>query len=441
MALTKVSYSLIDGACVNVNDFGAVCDKVTDDTQAVQAAIDYALANGIRGVEIPGMARITSPIYIDRNVADYPVPDAGKYFLIKSDNGGGLYYNAADGTSFTVISTRIPQTGVDPVSQFVLFDGLTIEASGGGPANGSWGIYVMDGNKFLRVRFHNCNILKIKYVNVSGGYYMQSHYFNHCNIRDWAGAFYTSLVWNFDIKFSTCIVEHSYSTGIDDGGFFIAKSPQACAITDNVIEGIQGPAISIYATKAIVISGNYMEDNGRDIDSRSSDPNYGIVVIGNSLKQILWAGPTIGAVSFGNNKPNAGTLHVMSAGADVLIKDSAPIGTVSDRFSTENNTFFQTAALIREGYSLGLDPADTKVFDFQLETGSTYFVTIRVNNASNLVDSNGLFMVARQGTGTLVTQVTPVLYFTVTVNGAYQIVVTNTDGSQRNCTVTALRIQ
>jgi hypothetical protein len=50
-------------------------------------------------------------------------------------------------------------------------------------------------------------------------------------------------------------------------------------------------------------------------------------------------------------------------------------------------------------------------------------------------------MVARQGTGTLVTQVTPVLYFTVTVNGSYQIVITNTDASTRSCTVTALRIQ
>lgn len=42
MALTKVTYSMIDASSVNVRDFGAVGDGVTDDTTAIQNAIDYA---------------------------------------------------------------------------------------------------------------------------------------------------------------------------------------------------------------------------------------------------------------------------------------------------------------------------------------------------------------------------------------------------------------
>ena len=64
MSLTKATYSMINGAPVNVLDFGAVGEGVTDDTTAIQAACNYASSNGRKTVFLPaGSYKISSTIY------------------------------------------------------------------------------------------------------------------------------------------------------------------------------------------------------------------------------------------------------------------------------------------------------------------------------------------------------------------------------------------
>lgn len=62
MSLTKVTYSMIDGALVNVRDFGAVGDGVADDTAAVQAAINAVVAIGGELIFTKGVYLISSKL-------------------------------------------------------------------------------------------------------------------------------------------------------------------------------------------------------------------------------------------------------------------------------------------------------------------------------------------------------------------------------------------
>lgn len=72
MSLTKATYAMIVGAPVNVKDFGATGDGTTDDTAAIQAAINYCtnLSNRKQTLYFPaneatGYYKITSPLVIN----------------------------------------------------------------------------------------------------------------------------------------------------------------------------------------------------------------------------------------------------------------------------------------------------------------------------------------------------------------------------------------
>jgi len=72
MSLTKVSYSMISGAYVNVLDFGADPSGVNNSAAAFQAAIDYA-KNNVKGVFIPSsnasaVYKIQSPLVINKAI-------------------------------------------------------------------------------------------------------------------------------------------------------------------------------------------------------------------------------------------------------------------------------------------------------------------------------------------------------------------------------------
>jgi len=112
MSLTKVSYSMINGASVNVNDFGAVGDGTTDDTLEIQAALSYAFDNNKNLVFGTGQTYLISatliiPQYLDLKYTGIAID--GKFCTIERNGNFALFTSGYDnsGTLTTNYGTAL----------------------------------------------------------------------------------------------------------------------------------------------------------------------------------------------------------------------------------------------------------------------------------------------------------------------------------------------
>ena len=122
MALTKAHNRMIEGAAVNVKDFGAKGDGVTDDTTAIQAAITYAETfnvttnKGGRRVFIPaGEYVISSTITLAKNKLCQLVGE-GQLLTTLSYTGSGVAVevlgdNTGQNQSFYMADLQIANDG------------------------------------------------------------------------------------------------------------------------------------------------------------------------------------------------------------------------------------------------------------------------------------------------------------------------------------------
>lgn len=152
MALTKVTYSMIQGAALNVLDYGAVGDGIADDTAAMNAAATAAGA-AKKSLYVPaGVYKMTAPWVVPIKVyvlGESPSVQAG-YDPANAWQYGSIIYKAHTGNGVTKIGTAPYDPGA-PIENITVSSHRTNFAGGNG--------FVID--QCSNVHLIRCNVFSV----------------------------------------------------------------------------------------------------------------------------------------------------------------------------------------------------------------------------------------------------------------------------------------
>ena len=274
MSLTKVTYSMIDGAAVSVKDFGAVGDGVANDTSAIQAAINF----GNKGVYFPdGTYLINAALTVPSNRTLFGTG------TIKLANNAGV----------NSTNPRVADMLVGTAVSNVTIDGLSFDGNKTNQTVGTAMILFVDDTsvKASNIKITNCNVYNgfisgIGFGGVQSGIVSNCHIYNH----------------NF----------HGYYSG---GGTLLAT--ENVTIIGNTLEDCAGAGIIPMGNgKHTTISGNALYrcgGNGDGITCYDVDNEY-VTISGNvvidSINHGIHAGGRYTSI-VGNVVKNSGQAGIL----------------------------------------------------------------------------------------------------------------------------------
>lgn len=265
MSLTKVSYSMITGAPVNILDYGAKGDGSTDDTAAIQAALAAVIANKAGIMYVPaGTYKITSTITFDKCPPLVVQGAAGAINNIGSaaDTAGvSTFLNSTGGSTMFVLKNTI--TAGQEVSASITF--IDVGFQNAGASN----VAVDDQKGYDKTTFIRCSFMggNKAYLNTSAfDVLFDSCYFDgaYYGYYQTGGADSLNMVWR-DCIFRYCTV-----------GIY-ATAGNSFYLTNCLIESTATGGYGIYVDNVfhLKLDGCHFEQNG---------PNPDVKILGSSLQ-------------------------------------------------------------------------------------------------------------------------------------------------------------
>jgi parallel beta-helix repeat protein len=313
MALTKVSFSMITGASFNVLDFGAVGNGTTDDTAAIQAAVNAANAAGGGTVYFPDPPvayRITSPISIFSFLT-----------LRGQSKGTRIFRDFVNG--FAILAIQKSQ---------VIIDSLYIYSTTPSTTNPSGGIAFQEGAYNVVT---NVDVVGMRQY----GIWMYDSSYNtidNCRFQGWIGAYQQD---SCDIAVLNESNWNTISNNKCDGGgdhgilvqdTYAGAKPTGNKIIGNTVTAHTAYGIAVYVTNNYNTKTQIMNNEVRDI-------------IGSSLSGASGAGIYIqsagGTVCSGNTVSNCciSTTNFFTL-APACIGITSPAGTPAYPVIVSNNS-------------------------------------------------------------------------------------------------------
>lgn len=338
MSLTKVTYSMIEGAPVNVLDFGAVGDGVTDDTAAIQAAVNALSANSCL-VFPAGTYMVSNNIVSttsDVSVLGYgaKIVQTGTFKTTLRFNsvsnidvrgiwfvGKGTEYNAASSSWNGVAAVYFSSCTNVSVSDCYMTNHSGGSIRWGGSADG--------------FRFTNNKIVGI---GTAGGITPGG------NNGDVAISGFASSADDNIIIADNDISEHCFGIGLSRGS--------NCVISGNVIHDIPGQhGVYLAEQSGIVIVNNTLENieligiKNQLADLVSLTTATDISISNNIIKDVggsgIGVGATSGAAPLGSYAENVSITNnvITNAGDYAIICESVRNASVSNNIITQTGAY------------------------------------------------------------------------------------------------------